>query len=47
MDGFIDLFVELIIKTGIHERHVFRKKAVELPGERFARILIAHVTSAS
>lgn len=32
MDGFIDLFVELIIKTGIHERHVFRKKAVELPG---------------
>ncbi len=32
MDGFIDLFTELIVATGIPERCVFRKKAVELPG---------------
>jgi hypothetical protein len=32
MDGFIDLFTELIIKAGIEERFIFRKKAVELPG---------------
>jgi hypothetical protein len=32
MDGFIDLFTELIVAAGISERFVFRKKAVELPG---------------
>jgi hypothetical protein len=32
MDGFIDLFTELVTQAGIHSRYVFRKKAVELPG---------------
>ena len=32
MDGFIDLFTELITQAGILERYIFRKKAVELPG---------------
>lgn len=32
MNGFIDLFVELIRDSGIPERYVFRKKAIELPG---------------
>ncbi|MGD0283425.1 MAG: PaeR7I family type II restriction endonuclease [Dissulfurispiraceae bacterium] len=32
MDGFIDLFTELITQAGIPERYIFRKKAVELPG---------------
>jgi hypothetical protein len=32
MDGFIDLFTELIIRAGIPERFIFRNKAVELPG---------------
>lgn len=32
MDGFIDLFTEIITDCGIPERYVFRKKAVELPG---------------
>jgi hypothetical protein len=32
MDGFIDLFTELIAQAGIHEQYIFRKKAVELPG---------------
>ena len=32
MDGFIDLFTELITAAGIPERFVFRNKAVELPG---------------
>jgi len=32
MDGFIDFFTELITQTGISNRHIFRKKAVELPG---------------
>jgi len=32
MDGFIDLFTELIVQAGIPLRYVFRKKAVELPG---------------
>lgn len=32
MDGFIDMFTELITDSGISERYVFRKKAVELPG---------------
>lgn len=32
MDGFIDIFTELIEKAGIPLRYIFRKKAVELPG---------------
>lgn len=32
MDGFIDLFTELILQAGIPERSIFRKKAVEIPG---------------
>jgi hypothetical protein len=32
MNGFIDLFTELIIQAGIPLSSVFRKKAVELPG---------------
>jgi len=32
MDGFIDLFTELIMDSGIPELYIFRKKAVELPG---------------
>jgi hypothetical protein len=32
MDGFINLFTDLIRAAGISERFVFRKKAVELPG---------------
>ena len=32
MDGFIDLFTEVIVRTGIPEEFIFRKKAVELPG---------------
>lgn len=32
MDGFIDLFTELIVATGVPERFIYRKKAVELPG---------------
>lgn len=32
MDGFIDLFTELITQAGIPGRYIFRKKAVELPG---------------
>ena len=32
MDGFIDLFTELIVAAGIPERFVFRRRAVELPG---------------
>lgn len=32
MDGFIDLFTELIAHAGITARSIFRKKAVELPG---------------
>jgi hypothetical protein len=31
MDGFIDLFTELITRAGISDRYIFRKKAVELP----------------
>lgn len=31
MDGFIDLFTEIVTKTGIPQRYVFRKKTVELP----------------
>ena len=32
MDGFIDLFADLISQAGIPERFIFRKKTVELPG---------------
>lgn len=32
MDGFIDLFTELVTRAGISKRFVFRKKAIELPG---------------
>ncbi len=32
MDGFIDLFTELITKAGIPEGCIFRKRAVEPPG---------------
>jgi len=32
MDGFIDLFSQVILETGIDEQFVFRKKALELPG---------------
>ena len=32
MDGFIDLFTDLITQSGISAHYVFRKKAVELPG---------------
>jgi hypothetical protein len=32
MDGFIDLFTDLITAAGIPERYVFTKKAIELPG---------------
>ena len=32
MDGFIDLFTELIADAGISKEFVYRKKAVELPG---------------
>jgi len=32
MDGFIDVFTDLIVAAGVPERFVFRKKAVELPG---------------
>jgi hypothetical protein len=32
MDGFIDLFTEVITQAGIPEQCIFRKRAVELPG---------------
>jgi hypothetical protein len=32
MDGFIDLFTEIITDSGISDRYVFKKRAVELPG---------------
>ena len=32
MDGFIDLFAELVGQAGIPSQFIFRKKAVELPG---------------
>ena len=32
MNGFIDLFVDLITQAGIDPSFIFRKKAVELPG---------------
>ncbi|MBW1795897.1 MAG: PaeR7I family type II restriction endonuclease [Deltaproteobacteria bacterium] len=32
MDGFIDLFTNLILESGIDAGFIFRKKALELPG---------------
>jgi hypothetical protein len=32
MDGFIELFTNLIFDTGIDEQFIFRKKCLELPG---------------
>lgn len=32
MDGFIHLFKEIIVDSGMSERYVFRKKLLELPG---------------
>jgi hypothetical protein len=32
MDGFIDLFTELIVNAGTPERFIFKKRTVELPG---------------
>jgi len=32
MDGFIDLFSRLVTESGVREEHIFRKKALELPG---------------
>lgn len=31
MNGFIDLFTELVTRSGIPERYIFRKTAIELP----------------
>ena len=32
MDGFIDLFTDLVTAAGVPEQYVFKKKAIELPG---------------
>jgi hypothetical protein len=32
MDGFIELFTELVTEAGIPDRYVFHKKTLELPG---------------
>ncbi len=32
MDAFIELFAGIIIETGIPEKYIFRKRAIELPG---------------
>ncbi len=32
MDGFIDFLTDLIVRSGIGEEFVFRRKAVEIPG---------------
>jgi hypothetical protein len=32
MDGFIDIFTELVRQAGIPVNCIFRKKSVELPG---------------
>ncbi len=32
MDGFIDIISELIVRAGINESYLFRKKCIELPG---------------
>jgi hypothetical protein len=32
MDGFIDLLSRAIVKVGVDEQFIFRKKALELPG---------------
>jgi len=32
MDGFIELFTNIVIKAGLPKEYVFRKRSVELPG---------------
>jgi hypothetical protein len=32
MDGFINLFTDLIVEAGIEDKFIFRKKSLELPG---------------
>lgn len=32
MDGFVDLFTDIIVAAGVPAKYVFKKKAVELPG---------------
>lgn len=32
MDGFIKLFKNLIVESGVDEQHIYEKKALELPG---------------
>ena len=32
MDGFVDLFADLIVEAGIPREFIFRNSAVELPG---------------
>ena len=32
MDGFIELFTDLITEAGIERQYIFRQKALELPG---------------
>ena len=32
MDGFVDLFTDLIVDAGISKKYIFRKKALQLPG---------------
>jgi len=32
MDGFIELFTDLIAGAGIPKEHIFRKKSLQLPG---------------
>jgi len=32
MDGFIQLFTDLIVDAGIDDKFIFRKKSLELPG---------------
>ena len=32
MDGFINLFKNLIVDAGVDNRYIFEKKALELPG---------------
>ena len=32
MDGFVELFTDLIVDAGISKKYIFRKKALQLPG---------------
>jgi hypothetical protein len=32
MDGFIDLFTNVVVETGLPENNLFRKRSIELPG---------------